>query len=53
MMICLDVVDKVRVQTPWIEEKKAMGHLLVESLQWRIQLWIGSCCWSTFLVSWG
>jgi hypothetical protein len=32
MMICLDVVKKVGVQIPWMEEEKAMGHLLVESL---------------------
>jgi hypothetical protein len=53
MMICLNVVEKVRVQTPWMEEENAVGHLLVESLQWGIQHWIGSYCWSTFLVSCG
>jgi hypothetical protein len=31
-MIYLNVVETVRVQTPWMEEEKAMGHLLVESL---------------------
>jgi hypothetical protein len=36
MIICLDVVEKVGVQTPWTEEERAVGHLLVESLQWRI-----------------
>jgi hypothetical protein len=33
MMICLDIVEKVRFWTPWIEEEKAVGHLLIESLQ--------------------
>jgi hypothetical protein len=32
-MICLDIVLMFRVWTPWMEEEKAMGHLLVESLQ--------------------
>jgi hypothetical protein len=31
-MIYLDVVKVVGVWTPWTEEEKAMGHLLVESL---------------------
>jgi hypothetical protein len=31
-MICLDVVETVRVQTLWMEEEKAMGYLLVENL---------------------
>jgi hypothetical protein len=35
-MICLNVVKKVGVQTPWMEEEKAVGYLLVESLQWGI-----------------
>jgi hypothetical protein len=52
-MICLDIVEMVRVWTPWMEEEKAVGYLLIENLQWRIQLWIGSCCCLTFLVSCG
>jgi hypothetical protein len=36
VMIYLDIIDKVRVQTPWTEEERAVGHLLIESLQWRI-----------------
>jgi hypothetical protein len=53
VMICLNIVKTVGVWTPWTEEEKAVGHLLIESLQWRIQCWIGSCCCSTFLVSCG
>jgi hypothetical protein len=34
-MICLDIVEMVRVWTLWTEEEKAVGHLLIESLQWR------------------
>jgi hypothetical protein len=37
MMIYLNIVKKVRVWTPWTEREMAVGHLLVESLQWRIQ----------------
>jgi hypothetical protein len=33
MMICLNIVKKVGVRTPWTEEEKAVDYLLVESLQ--------------------
>jgi hypothetical protein len=30
--IYLNIVEKAGVQNPWMEEEKAMGHLLSESL---------------------
>jgi hypothetical protein len=32
ILICLNIVEKARVQNLWMEEEKAVGHLLSESL---------------------